>query len=120
MIKARVILTTGHHSDPSRAPGSEREAIKTVNEWIRKATANAPIQQVPVIPVGGHNGITKKEYQEFRNALRHSSYPCPIGITLNNHCFLWAEDERALPNTLEQAKATLLYFDLTRTYRLPL
>lgn len=73
-----------------------------------------------MIQLQGRDTVSNTEYQELLHALRHSGYPLPVAIALHDNCIMWAEDERGLPNSIEQAKATLQYVDLTRLSRLPL
>ena len=119
MIKPNVLFTTKHYMNPDQAPGSERSAAKIVQSWIKKMAEHNPNQKIPIIQLESRDTITNEKYRELISSLRHFGYPIPVAIALHENCIMWTEDESGLPDSIEQAKTTLQYVDLTRLYRLP-
>ena len=120
MIKPALVFTSGHYHNPASAPATEREAATTVQLWLRHFYEHNPRQPLTMIPVAGPNEVTTEEYRTIRETLRRSPFPCPIGVLLNKRCIMWAQDERALPDTLEHARATLQCYYLALQSCLPL
>ena len=104
---------------PELAPSSERQAALTVQRWLERTTSDDPEQKVPILPLKGRNAITEEEYLKFRNIMRSTGFPIPVGLMLNNQAIMWTEDERGLPQSVQQAIAILEYFHLTNQGRLP-
>ena len=120
MIKPEILFTSGHYRDPAIARSTERAAAFRVHQWLEHAAAHHPERPVTMMPVDGPHAVTETQYLTIRQSLRSSAFPCPVGVLLNNRCIMWAQDERAIPDTLEQARAILQCFHLTNRSRLPL
>ena len=120
MIKPKVLFTSSQYQDLENVPPSERDAVAMIQEWTKDVIAHSKNKQIPRIWVQGQRAISSEEYLKLVNMLRGSANPCPIALVLHGKCIMWVQDERALPDTLEQAKATLQCVDLTHQYRLPL
>lgn len=119
MIEPRVLFTTRYYDKPAEAPSSERASAQIVNEWILRAIPHMPKKKVPAVRVTGKNAFNSEEYAKMRANMNGFAYPCPVAIILHDDCILWAEDARALPDTLERATAILRCVDLTMKGRLP-
>ena len=119
MIEPRVLFTTRHYNKPDQAPSSERATAQIVNDCIMRAIPHMPNNRVPAIRVTGKQAFSSEEYVKMKEKMASQAFPCPIAVILNGDCILWAEDARALPDTLERATAILRCVNLTREGRLP-
>ena len=120
MIKPKVLFTSSQYQDLESSPSSERDAITTIQGWTKDVIAHSQNKQIPRIWVQGQRAVSSEEYSKLVNILRSSANPCPIALELHSKCVMWVEDERALPDTLDQVKFILQCVDLTHRYRLPL
>ena len=130
MIKTQVLFLSDYYNEPKDAPAWEQQTAETIREWVNRAVGDGTRQRVPVIPLSGPGAIDEESYQKFRLMANSSAYPTPVAFALRNpdltppfknaNCLMWIEDQRGLPDTLDDAKNTLEYVHMTNMYRLPL
>lgn len=120
MIMAKRLFTTGDFRNSAKLKPWQRKDAEEVRTWLDRAGVNGGAVPMPLFAMEGPNAITEEQYEKYRSALRNAACAMPVGLTCDMSLILWAEDERALPDSLEEARGTLTYVALSWRHRLPL